>query len=52
MTKLSPKIEIINHYDNLINRVDIIDNCLGSYNEQFLNDLLFDNTRYIFHAPF
>lgn len=48
MTKLSPKIEIINHYDNLINRVDIIDNCLGSYNEQFLND----NTRYIFHAPF
>ena len=41
MAKFGPKIEIINHYDNLINRVDIdIDNCLEKYNEQFLNELL------------
>ena len=36
MAKFSPKIEIINHFDNLINRVDIdIDHCLEKCN----NDL-------------
>ena len=41
MTRFSPKIEIINHFDNLINRVDIdIDNCLEKYNEELLKDLL------------
>ena len=33
--KLSPKIEIINHFDGLINRVDIdIDECLKNYTEE------------------
>ena len=37
MARFSPKIEIINHFDNLINRVDIdIDNCLEKCN----NDLI------------
>ena len=41
MARFSPKIEIINHFDNLINRVDIdIDNCLEKYNEELLKDLL------------
>ena len=42
MARFSPKIEIINHYDNLINRVDIdIDNCLQNYNDkQILGELL------------
>ena len=41
MTRFSPKIEIINHFDNLINRVDIdIDNCLEKYNDELLKDLL------------
>ena len=41
MTRFSPKIEIINHFDNLINRVDIdIDNCLEKYNKELLKDLL------------
>ena len=41
MTRFSPKIEIINHFDNLINRVDIdIDNCLEKYNDELLEDLL------------
>ena len=32
MERISPKIEIINHFDNLINRVDIdIDFCLEQY---------------------
>lgn len=40
MAKLSPKVEIINHFDNLINRVDI-DDCLQKYNnEQVLCELL------------
>ena len=35
MLKLSPKIEIINHFDGLINRVDIdIDECLKNYTEE------------------
>ena len=38
---VSPKIEIINHFDNLIHRVDIdIEECLEKYNEeQVLGDL-------------
>ena len=38
---VSPKIEIINHYDNLIQRVDIdIEECLKKYNEdQVIGDL-------------
>ena len=42
MASLSPKIEIINHFDNLINRVDIdIENCLKKSNEKiFLGELL------------
>jgi hypothetical protein len=38
----SPKIEIINHFDNLINRIDIdIDSSLEKYNDkQLLSDLL------------
>ena len=35
MDRFSPKIEIINHFDNLINRVDIdIDECLEKYNQE------------------
>ena len=31
----SPKIEIMNHFDNLINRVDIdIEEAVGKYNEE------------------
>ena len=34
MVRFSPKIEIINHFDNLINRVDIdIDHSLETYND-------------------
>ena len=42
MSKFSPKIEIINHFDNLINRVDIdIDSSLEKYNDkQILAELL------------
>ena len=37
MEKLSPKIEIINHFDNLINRIDIdIDSSIEKYNDQKL----------------
>ena len=41
MEMLSPKIEIIDHFDSLINRVDIdIDECLEKYNqEQVLSEL-------------
>ena len=35
MERISPKIEIINHFDNLINRIDIdIDSSLENYNDQ------------------
>ena len=35
MNGFSPKIEIINHFDNLINRVDIdIDECLEKYKQE------------------
>ena len=42
MTRFSPKIEIINHFDNMINRVDIdIDASLGKYNDsKILGELL------------
>ena len=42
MARLSPKIEIINHFDNLINRIDIdIDSSLEKYNEkQVLGEIL------------
>ena len=42
MTRFSSKIEIRNHFDNLINRVDIdIDDCLQKYNdENILEELL------------
>ena len=37
MERFSPKIEIINHFDNLINRIDIdIDNSLQKFNDQKL----------------
>ena len=41
MSGFSPKIEIINHFDNLINNVDIdIDTCLENYNgKQILREL-------------
>ena len=40
MAVLSPKIEIINHFDKLINRVDIdIDECLEKYKDEILGDL-------------
>ena len=37
MERFSPKIEIINHFDNLINRIDIdIDSSLEKYHDQQL----------------
>ena len=42
MERLSPKIEIINHFDNLINRIDIdIESFLEEFNEeQLLSEIL------------
>ena len=42
MAKFSPKIEIMNHFDKLINKIDIdIDSCLDNYNdEKLLRELL------------
>ena len=42
MGRLNPKIEIINYFDNLINKVDIdIDSCLEKLNDQqLLNEIL------------
>lgn len=35
MDRFSPKIEILNHFDSLVNRVDIeFEECLAKYNEQ------------------
>ena len=47
MSRFSPKIEIINHFDNLINRVDIdIDYCLEKYNDaKVLGELLNSENR-------
>ena len=41
MNRISPKIEIINHFDALINKVDIdFEECIKKYNEQqILGDL-------------
>ena len=40
MERISPKIEIINHFDNLINRIDIdIDSSLEKYTYQTLRDI-------------
>ena len=60
MDRFSPKIEIINHFDDLINRVDIeIEELLEKYNrEQILGDLeCIQNERNLicspcFHLPF
>ena len=48
MSRFSPKIEIINHFDNLINKVDIdIDHRLENYNgEQTLRELLISTETY------
>ena len=41
MTRFSPKIEIINHFEDLINRVDIdIDTSLEKYNDEVIGELL------------
>ena len=41
MRRFSPKIEIINHFDNLINRVDIdVDISLEKFNDEVLSQLL------------
>lgn len=42
MKRISPKIEIINHFDNLINKLNIdIENCLKKYkDEQILSEIL------------
>ena len=42
MTNFSPKIEIINHFDNLINKVEIdVELCLENYNDhQILGEIL------------
>ena len=40
MAMISPKIEIINHFDSLVNRIDIdIDSCLEKFNHQLVKDL-------------
>ena len=45
MTKFSPKIELINHFDNLINRVDIdIDISLEKYNDKHILSELLENS--------
>ena len=37
MARFSPKIEIINHFDDLINKIDIdIDSCIEKYDDQQL----------------
>ena len=56
MTKFSAKIEIINHFDDLINRLDIdIDDCLEKCdNKQLLDDLVksSDTDRKFFRTRF
>ena len=53
MARFSPNIEIINHFDNLINKIDIdIESCLENYNgEQLLRELIIstESSRSIFH---
>ena len=44
MSRFSPKIEIINYFDNLINRIDIdIDDCLEKFNDEDLDRLLINS---------
>ena len=44
MERFSPKIEIINHFDNLINRIDIdIDSSLEKYNDKQLLGEIIEN---------
>ena len=41
MAIISPKIEIINYFDNLINKIDIeIDGTLENFNDQLISELL------------
>ena len=47
MADFSPKIEIINHFDNLINRIDIdIDSSLDKFNDQELLSELVKSSKY------
>ena len=47
MERFSPKIEIINHFDNLINRIDIdIDSSLEKFNEQQLISEILRSSEY------
>ena len=40
MANFSPKIEIINHFDNLIHRIDIdIEQCIEKYKDQRLGEM-------------
>ena len=56
MARFSPKIEIINHFDNLINRIDIdIDSSLEKFNNQQLIRDLFtssENDRWKFRKSY
>ena len=60
MARISPKIEIINHFDKLINRIDIdIDTFLEKFNQQQLLSEILKSTeekyfrnRYIFIVDF
>ena len=47
MKRFSPKIEIINHFDNLINRIDIdIDSSIEKYNDkQLLSEILLNSEK-------
>ena len=46
MARISPKIEIINHFDNLINRIDIdIDSSLENFNDEILHDKALSSLR-------
>ena len=45
MERLSPKIEIIKHFDNLINRIDIdIDSTIEKYNDQQLLSVILQSS--------
>ena len=47
MAEFSPKIEIINHFDSLINRLDIdIDSSLEKFNDQQLLSELINSSDY------
>ena len=47
MERLSPKIEIINHFDDLINKIDIdIDSSIEKFNDKNLLSEIFNNSKY------